>query len=307
MNILHMKYAVEVARLGSLNKAAEVLYVAQPNISRSIKELEADLGIVIFRRSAKGMMLTPDGQEFISCAQHILRQIDEVEMLYKHGLQRKERFSISVPRSGYISEAFAQFSKSIKGNAAEIFYEETNTQITIDKVLNNDYKLGIIRYAEEYDKYYKPLLEDKGILYELVSEFSYVLTISRKHPLVGKADLSSDDLSSYIEVLYADQYIPAVPLAKSSKGEFSDGTDRRIFVFERAGQLELLCKNHEAFMWSSPEPQEILERYDLVQLKCAGTNKRYKDVLIYREDYRLSELDNKFITALCESKRRVFK
>ena len=75
MNILHMKYAVEVARLGSLNKAAETLLIAQPNISRSIKELEADLGISIFSRSAKGMVLTPDGEEFIGYAKSILKQI----------------------------------------------------------------------------------------------------------------------------------------------------------------------------------------------------------------------------------------
>ena len=62
MNILHLKYAVEVARVGSLNKASETLLVAVPNISRSIKELENDLGIVIFDRSAKGMFLTPEGE-----------------------------------------------------------------------------------------------------------------------------------------------------------------------------------------------------------------------------------------------------
>ena len=76
MNILHIKYALEVARLGSLNKAAESLLTAQPNISRSIKELEADLGITIFNRSAKGMELTPEGEEFMSYAKEILKQIE---------------------------------------------------------------------------------------------------------------------------------------------------------------------------------------------------------------------------------------
>ena len=61
MNLLHMKYAVEVAETGSINKAAEKLYVGQPNLSRAIKELENSLGISIFERSAKGMILTPDG------------------------------------------------------------------------------------------------------------------------------------------------------------------------------------------------------------------------------------------------------
>ena len=85
MNILHLKYAVEVAKLGSLSKAAEALLTAQPNISRSIKELEADLGITIFSRSAKGMMLTPEGEELISYAKSILKQIEQVELHYKNG------------------------------------------------------------------------------------------------------------------------------------------------------------------------------------------------------------------------------
>ena len=99
MNILHMKYAVEVARAGSLNKAAESLYVALPNVSRSIKELEADLGITIFDRSAKGMTLTPEGEEFIGYAKGILRQIEQVEKLYRDGGNGKQKFSISVPRA----------------------------------------------------------------------------------------------------------------------------------------------------------------------------------------------------------------
>ena len=153
MNILHMKYAVEVAKMGSLNKASESLYVALPNISRSIKELEADLGIAIFDRSAKGVTLTPEGEEFISYAKGILKQIEHVESLYKEGSPKKQKFSISVPRACYISEAFSEFSKMLTKDAAEIFYKETNSQRTINNILNHDYKLGIIRYAENYDKH----------------------------------------------------------------------------------------------------------------------------------------------------------
>ena len=74
-----MKYAVEVAKFGSLNKASEVLLIAQPNLSRSIKELEGELGIVIFDRTSRGMTLTPEGEEFISYAKGILSQIEQVE------------------------------------------------------------------------------------------------------------------------------------------------------------------------------------------------------------------------------------
>ena len=152
MNILHMKYAVEVARVGSLSQAAQNLILAQPNLSRSIKELEAEIGIKIFERSTKGMLLTPEGEEFIGYAKEILNHIDHIDRIYKTGIAKKQKFSISVPRACYISEAFAEFTKSISDEHSEIFYMETNSQRTISNILNSDYKLGIIRYAENYDK-----------------------------------------------------------------------------------------------------------------------------------------------------------
>ena len=307
MNILHMKYAVEVARLGSLNKAAETLIIAQPNISRSIKELEADLGITIFSRSAKGMVLTPEGAEFINYAQSILSQIDEVEKLYKNVSPQKQKFSISVPRACYISDAFAEFSKSISADPAEIFYKETNSQRTINNVLNNNYKLGIIRYAENYDKFFKAMLEEKGLSYELISEFTYVLIMSKNNPLSKQERITFNDLPPYIEIAHADPYVPSLPLSKVVKDELPDNIDRRIFIFERASQFDLLSENPDTFMWVSPASQKVLERYGLVQKKCIDNKKIYKDVLIYKEGYKLSKLDKQFITELCESKRKYIK
>ena len=304
MNILHMKYAVEVAKVGSLNKASETLLVATPNISRSIKELETDIGISIFDRTAKGMELTPEGEEFINYAKGILRQIDEVENLYKKGTSKKQKFSISVPRACYISEAFSEFSKSLSDEPAEIFYKETNSQRTINNILNHDYKLGIIRYAENYDKYFKSMLDEKGLTYEMITEFSYSLIMSADSPLAQKEEITFDDLKGLIEIAHADPYVPSMPLSKVVKEELPDNIDRRIFIFERASQFDLLYKNPETFMWVSPAPDSLLKRYNLVQKKCIDNNKKYKDVLIYKNGYKLTKLDRQFITELCESKRK---
>ena len=299
-----MKYAVEVAKVGSLNKASETLLVATPNISRSIKELEGDLGIVIFDRTAKGMELTPEGEEFINYAKGILSQIDEVENLYKKGTSKKQKFSISVPRACYISEAFSEFSKSLSDEPAEIFYKETNSQRTINNILNHDYKLGIIRYAENYDKYFKSMLDEKGLTYEMITEFSYSLIMSADSPLAQKEEITFDDLKGFIEIAHADPYVPSMPLSKVVKEELPDNIDRRIFIFERASQFDLLSNNPETFMWVSPAPESLLKRYNLVQKKCVDNKKIYKDVLIYKNGYKLSKLDRQFMTELCESKRK---
>lgn len=304
MNLLHVKYALTVAKTGSLSKASEELLIAVPNISRSIKELEADLNITIFERTTKGMQLTLEGEEFLGFAKGILEQIDQVENYYKHGAPQKQKFSISVPRACYISEAFSQFSKSLTKDAAEIFYKETNSQRTIHNILKHDYKLGIIRYAGNYDKYFKTMLEEKGLCYELVTEFSYSLIMSADSPLAQKEDITFDDLTEYIEIAHADPYVPSMPLSKVVKEELPDNIDRRIFIFERASQFDLLSNNPETFMWVSPAPKKLLERYNLVQRKCKENKKVYKDILIYKNGYKLSKLDKEFITQLCDSKRK---
>lgn len=304
LNLLHMKYALEVAKSGSINKAAEVLMVAAPNVSRSIKELETYFGITIFERTQNGTKLTPEGEEFINYAKGVLRQIDEIERFYKTGAPKKQKFSISVPRACYISEAFANFSKSLSKEAAEVFYKETNSQRTIHNMTEHDYKLGIIRYAENYDKYFKSMLEEKGFQYELVTEFTYSLIMSADNPLAKKEVITFDDLTDYIEIAHADPYVPSMPLSKVVKEELPDNIDRRIFIFERASQFDLLSLNPETFMWVSPAPQSLLERYNLVLKKCADNKKVYKDVLIYKNGYKLSKLDRQFITELCESKRK---
>ena len=85
MNLVHLKYAVEVAETGSINKASEKLYVSQPNLSRAIKELEASLGVTIFDRSAKGMVLTPDGEVFVRYARSITIECSGFDAAWPNG------------------------------------------------------------------------------------------------------------------------------------------------------------------------------------------------------------------------------
>ena len=253
------------------------------------------------------MLLTPDGEEFIDYARDILHRIDKFEQSYRDGSHKKRKFSVSVPRACYISAAMAEFSKNIGDAPVEIYYKETNSKKTIKKLLENEYKLGIIRYSDNYDKYYKNMFEEKGLSYELVAEFSYVLLMSRENPLANKETITYDDLSDYIEIAHVDPYVPSLPMSKVFREELPDKVRQRIFVFERASQLDLLSENPRAFMWVSSASLKMLERYGLVQRACEGNKKVYRDVLVYHKGYELSKLDRDFITALCESRRKFLK
>lgn len=306
MNLLHMKYAVTIAKTNSINKAAKELFVGQSALSRAIKELEADLGISLFERSAKGMTLTAEGETFIDCAENILSRVDMVENMFKKDKSEKLKFSVSVPRASYISYAFAEFSKTLKNDVnAEIYYRETNSMRTLKNVLEENYKLGIVRYAETYDKYYKDLFKEKNLNCELVCEFKYNLVVSKDSELASEKDLSDENLCGYTEIAHADPYVPSLPFAEVKKEEFSKNAKNRIFVFDRASQFELLAKNKNTFMWVSPIPEDLLSRYGLIQLDSVKSDRIYKDMIIYKKDHSLSKLDKLFIEKLIYSKRKI--
>lgn len=307
MNLLHLKYALEVARSGSLSKASETLLIAVPNISRSIKDLEADLGITIFERTKNGMQLTPEGEELMGFARSILVQIDQLEGFYKKGTPKKKKFSISVPRASYISEAFAIFSNSVNAEPMELFYKETNSDRAIKNVLSNDYNLGIIRYSANYDKHFKAMLAEKNLHGELITEFTYSLIMSESSPLAARENIMFEDLTDLTEIAHADPYVPSLAPSKVFKEELPNNTNKKIFIFERGSQFEILSKNKNTFMWVSPVPTPLLEKYGLIQRKCNENKRIYRDVLIYKEGYSLTMLDRNFITQLCESKRKYIK
>ncbi len=296
MNIVHLRYAVEVERTGSITQAAERLYMAQPNLSKAIKELESTLGIVVFKRTSKGIKPTKKGAEFLSYAKNILAQIDEMEGMFKPG-EEKQRFNIAVPRASYIAHAFTRFvNKLDMDKGMDIDFFETSTIRTISRVSEGEYNLGIIRYQKIHEKYFFSLLIEKELKYEPVLEYTYYVLLSGRHELAKQREISYNDLNKYIEIAHGDLSLP-LSISEGNKDGKTE-RNRRIYVYERGSQFDLLRKVPATYMWVSPMPQELLDCYGLVQKKCEAVGNKYVDLLIYTGDYKLTGLDRAFIDEL---------
>lgn len=298
MNVFHIKYAVEVAKYGSINKAAEALGMAQPNVSRAIKELESNLGIAIFDRSAKGMMLTPEGKEFITQAQNLLSQLDSLEKMFREGMPQKQKFSVSAPRAAYIAEAFARFSHTVNGDSAEIVFDETSTYNTIKKVISSDCKIGIIRYEAAAEEYFAKTLQANDIEYRNITDFNYVIATSANGKLAAKGEIYDEDLREFVQITHNNPYQATLSASDTNKVEQRVSSEKRIYLLDTAAQLETLSENRNTFMWISPAPEGLLEKYGLIQLECRDKERRYRDTLIYRKAHTLTELEKAFIDEL---------
>ncbi len=306
MNTLHFKYAVEVERTRSITQAADNLYMAQPNLSKAIRELEDTLGIPIFERTPKGVVPTQKGAEFLSYAKNILSQLDKMEALYRPENPGRQCFAISIPRASYIADGFTKFAAELDmQKEIEISMQETNSMQAIANIAEHQFNLGIIRYQTAYENYFLDYLADKQICHDAIWEFDYLALMSKRHPLANAKQVEYAKLSSFIEIVHGDTMVPYIPSCAVRKSDGSPQGEKQIFVYERCSQFDLLMQIPKTYMWVSPIPDEFLRRYELVQRKCDASHHRYKDVLIYPKGYKFSALDKKFLDKLYESKNDV--
>ena len=307
-NILHLKYAVEVERTGSISKAAENLYMNQPNLSKAIRDLESDLGVTLFTRTAKGMVPTDQGREFLSYARNILSQIAEMEALYKPPADNKLRFDICVPRASYISYAFTEFIRAL-GPEADIGvnYRETNSMRAIKNVADQVNNLAVVRYQAIYETYFLNALSERELKHEPVWEFAYLALMSRDHPLAQAPVLEFPMLQKYAEIVHGDLSVPALPVAKARQLAKANERKKTIAVYERGSQFELLSRIPTTYMWVSPMPKDVLNCFQLVQKRCTASENLYKDILITRKGYHYSKEDLLFMEKLRASVEMVSK
>jgi DNA-binding transcriptional LysR family regulator len=307
MNTLYFRYAVEVERSRSITQAAENLFMAQPNLSKAIKELEDSLGITIFERTPKGVIPTKKGAEFLVYAKNILSQINKMEALGESDSVNRQRFSISIPRGSYITSALTDFVSGLDPKKEmELNIQETNSMQIITNVTQGQFNLGIIRFQNIYENYFIDYLAEKHLSFDVIWEYEVMALMSKYNILAEKDPLQGSDFKNLIEIIHGDNVIPYLNSAEMKKREQnSNGLSKRVYVYERCTQFDLLCKVPSTYMWVSPIPQDILNRYELVQRKCSMPNNKYKDLIIYPKEYEFSALDRKFIDLLYKAKNEV--
>lgn len=300
-SLLQLKYAVEVEKTGSISKAAENLFMNQPNLSKAIRELEDDVGIAIFDRTAKGVVPTEKGLEFLGYARSILSQVAEMEALYRPADDHRMKFDLCAPRAGYISRAFAAFTASLGPDADICFsYRESGPMRAIKSVSNEITRYGIVRYPLAYEPYFLGELAERSLTYEIVRTFTRAVLFGCNHPLAGRDLVAAVDLEPFTEVLYGDWSVPSLPVSEARQLAQTRENKKIVSVFERASQMELLASIPGAYSLVQPEPQSAWNRFSLLQKPCDLPQNDCRDVLVFRSGYRKMPEDRLFLEKLRE-------
>ena len=223
-----------------MREASTKLFVTQPALSASIRELEDELGIVIFERTNKGITLTDDGREFITYAKKAVGQYMILEDRYMSRGGGKEKFSVSAQHYNFAIRAFTALIKKTAPGRYDFSFRETKTKEVLDDVADLRSEVGIISFSGSNEGLLKKLFRDLQLEFVPLMKRDTYIYVWKDHPLAGEKMLSLDDMKGW----------PCVSFDQSGDGNFyiteeamaDYPFDRTIRSGDRATTMEIIAE-----------------------------------------------------------------
>ena len=197
MTLQQINYVIKISEIGSLNKAAEVLYVSQPSLTSAIKEIEKEFGIIIFNRSGRGVTLTSDGAEFLSYARQLYHQYENILEKYEVGGKLKKKFGVSTQHYSFAVKSFVELVKLFNTAEYDFAIRETRTQAVIDDVVSSKSEIGIIYLNDFNRKVITKLLKANSLEFNKLIDCKAYVYLYKNHPLANKSSITFGDLQDY--------------------------------------------------------------------------------------------------------------
>ena len=240
MNVNQLKYVLEIAGSSSMREASTKLYVSQPALSASIRELEEELGILIFERTNKGISLTDEGREFVDYAKKAVGQYAILEDRYLSRDSDKERFSVSTQHYNFAMRAFTDVIKRLKPDKYVFSIHETKTMEVLDDVRTLKSEVGVVSFSGTNEAVIKKLFRDYGLEFTPLMRRETYIYVWGNHPFAKRTEISIDEMRDY----------PCISFDQSSDGNFylteeamaDYSFDKMIKSDDRATTMEMIAE-----------------------------------------------------------------
>lgn len=238
MTLQQLRYIIQIAQYGSITTAAQKLFISQPSLSKAVSELELEMGITIFLRSSRGVILSEEGTKFLSYARQVVEQADLLEQVYKYGEPVKRVFAVSAQHYAFAVNAFVALVEEYGKDKYEFSLRELRTNDIIEDVRTQRSELGIIFLSNFNREVILRILQNNDL--QFVSEFTAKphVFVSRKNPLAGRRSVARQDLLAYPRLTY-DQGINN-SFYFSEELHSTDESPKSIIVSDRATLFNLL-------------------------------------------------------------------
>ncbi len=197
MTLQQLRYAITIADCNSMNKAAQALFISQPSLSASIRDLENEIGITIYKRTNRGITITPEGEEFLGYARQVAEQYDLINKKYIEKNNVKKKFSVSTQHYTFAVKAFVEMVKQFGMDEYEFAVHETKTYEVIENVKNFKSELGILYLNDFNRQVITKILKENNLEFTELFECKTYVFIWKGNPLAKKDLITMEDLEEY--------------------------------------------------------------------------------------------------------------
>ena len=202
MTLQQLKYIVTVASKGTISEAAKELYIAQPSLTSAIKELESELGITIFNRTNKGVILSVEGEEFLGYARQVIEQTNLIKEKYSGKSSGKQQFCVSTQHYSFAVEAFVELLRQYGGEEYEFRLRETQTYDIIEDVARLRSEVGLLYLNKFNETILRKTIRANDLKFQPLFIAKPHVFVSSASPLANKIAISLDDLAPYPRLSY---------------------------------------------------------------------------------------------------------
>lgn len=197
MTLQQLRYLIAIAEYGSINAAAQNMYASQSNLSTAVKELEQELGVIIFTRSNRGVTLTNDGTELLGYARQVVEQANMLEARYADKDTPHLRLAVSTQHYAFSVQAFVNVVEACEGDAYEFILRESTTAEIVDDVRAFRSEVGVL-YTDNFNRrVLRRVFDDADVTYQPLFDAGVHVFVGEHHPLSSKKLLRPQDLESY--------------------------------------------------------------------------------------------------------------
>ncbi|MDO5390398.1 MAG: LysR family transcriptional regulator [Eubacteriales bacterium] len=197
MTITQLRYVIAISQANSMNEAARHLFISQPSLSASVKDLEEEIGIELFRRTNRGVMVTPEGEEFLGYARQVVEQYQLIETRYVEKKEVKKKFSVSMQHYTFAVNAFVEMVKQFGMDEYEFAIHEEKTYEVIEDVKNFKSEIGILYLNDFNRKVLTKLFQEYGLEFHEILRCGVYVYLWKGHPLAQKEEIALEELEQY--------------------------------------------------------------------------------------------------------------
>jgi len=202
MTLQQLKYVDAVATCGSISEAARRVFATQPTLTESIRALEEELRMSIFTRTARGVTVTREGEEFLASARQILDDASRITEKYSGKVVRRPQFAVSCQHYAFAVEAFMEAVKATGAAAYDFTLRETVTSEIIDDVARHRSEIGILYLSKRNEKPLQKILRNEELVFEELFSARPHVFLGKKHPLAKKKFIRPEELDDFPYLTY---------------------------------------------------------------------------------------------------------